>query len=600
MAKIYTDEEIRRLSQNPCVFYVCRHQMSLTLEFRQMAYDEWLKKPTCSTVKKLLEANGFDIRDLGKDFCLSLSSSFRRRGRPKYSRMPGSDSEALAYGPSFLGDTMPLFPPGSSMVGFINGQETMAGSQARPAAGNSTHHLEGRTITPERAAFLSENPYVSAVTPDGITLGDNFFLCASLLLPLGMDEILDVFLIGRDLMTQEEKSTALARLRETPPTRWEDIPRHGETAFDSHVLKRREAALERLAGKNFAEIKRIFPRLICPQKKKVCLWLETLPKDPACKFTKRETMRRIGVSKSAYYRYVNSQDYGLSWLARKKQEEEDARLVRQAFEYKGFRKGSRQVYMLLPRLTGKKFSIRKIRRLMKAYGMEHGIRGANPARRAAMKKEEQAVKPNFLRRRFRLHRPNQVRVTDVTTLDYGGGQRAYGSALMDPVTSRLIAFVVSGDNDLELALETLRRSDSHPCEDGGIFHSDQGVLYKHDKFQEAVLERGYTQSMSKKGNCWDNATQESFFGHFKDECDYKQCQNLEELKEKVAEYSFYYDNERGMWERCRMTPVEYEGYLAGMDDEEFARYLEKEQKKYDEMKERAAELAKKRYGTLGV
>ena len=97
--------------------------------------------------------------------------------------------------------------------------------------------------------------------------------------------------------------------------------------------------------------------------------------------------------------------------------------------------------------------------------------------------------------------------------------------------------------------------------------------------------------MSKKGNCWDNATQESFFGHFKDECIYASCKDIVELKKMVAEYEYYYNNERGMWDRGRMTPVEYETYLLSMNEDEFAKYLAQEEEKYQEMKEKAAELA---------
>jgi transposase InsO family protein len=256
--------------------------------------------------------------------------------------------------------------------------------------------------------------------------------------------------------------------------------------------------------------------------------------------------------------------------------------------------------MLLPRLTGRRISLKKIRRIMKSYGLECGIRKVNRSREGRNTYEKDAVKPNILRRRFRLYRPNRVRVTDVTYLDYGDKKRAYGSALMDPVTGRLVAFVVSGNNNLEMAIETLRVSDSHPCEDGGLFHADQGTLYKSAAFQKEILERGLQQSMSKKGNCWDNATQESFFGHFKDECEYASSADIEELRKRVEEYSWYYNNERGMWDKGRMTPEEYEEYLLGLSEEQFEEYLAAEEKKYNDMKERAAELAKKRYGTLGV
>ena len=208
-------------------------------------------------------------------------------------------------------------------------------------------------------------------------------------------------------------------------------------------------------------------------------------------------------------------------------------------EYKGFAKGSRQIYMMMPSLTGRHMGLKKIRRLMKICGVESSIRKPNNYRRGHRRILETNVKPNLLKRRFRLHRPNEVRLTDVTCLNYGNGLRAYGSALLDPVTGMLIAFNVSDNNDLDLVRETLRLSDWRPCIDGGMLHSDQGVLYLSGIFQSDVESMGLKQSMSKRGNCQDNAPQESFFGHFKDECDYAACQTLEELKTRVAEYADY-------------------------------------------------------------
>lgn len=336
------------------------------------------------------------------------------------------------------------------------------------------------------------------------------------------------------------------------------------------------------------------------QKKLLCKWISEIPQDPGKQYNRSVIISKIGMSRTLFYMYTGSDDFGMGEVKRQESDDADAELIKKAAYYKGIKKGSRQIYMLLPKLTGKKISISRIRRLMKKYGMESGIRKHSRSRKALRERDEAHVKPNLLKRMFRLHRPNEVRVTDVTYLDYGEKKRAYGSALMDPVTSRLIAFVVSERNDLELALETIRQSDSHPCIDGGIFHSDQGTLYKTEDFQTEVLERGYKQSMSKKGNCWDNATQESFFGHFKDECDYSFCNDLAELKKEVAKYADYYNNERGMWYRKRMTPVEYEEYLLSLSPEDFGKYLEAEKKKYESMKKNAAQLAKQHAKTLGV
>jgi transposase InsO family protein len=233
----------------------------------------------------------------------------------------------------------------------------------------------------------------------------------------------------------------------------------------------------------------------------------------------------------------------------------------------------------------------RIRRLMNKYGIRTTIRHPSKNRKAMKELMERNRKANLLMQRFRLHRPNEVRLTDVTYLDYGDDLRAYGSASVDPVTGRLVCFIVSENNDLQLALDTLEAMDSYPAKSGAILHSDQGLLYMTDDFQAAVVERKLQQSMSRRGNCWDNAVQESFFGHFKDECHYEKCETLEELQKCIDEYSYYYNNERGMWDRGKMTPVEYEKYLNGMSEAEFSEYLEREEKRFAEMKEKSVQKA---------
>lgn len=452
----------------------------------------------------------------------------------------------------------------------------------------------------ELLAGLQANPFVGNASKKTIWFRQELYDSAALLAGLPADDILRVFLIDPVLLTEKEKSTFIKRLSSTKPVSCSDIPFFGKTVFDAHVLFRRMEALKAAADLGFREIAEELPSMRPFQKKQLCLWIASLPQDPEHIYTLRDILKRVGIFPSEYYRYVNDEEFGLGEVRKKHKDDLDAETVRMVFEYRGFRKGARQVCMLMHRITGRKMALKKIRRLMKAYGMDSGIRTPKKKKQTAQELLSESTMPNILRRTFRLHRPNEVRVTDVTFLDYGDGLRAYGSAMMDPVTSRLIAFYISERNDLEMALETLRLSDSHPCADCGIFHSDQGSLYRNGKFRKEVLERGLRQSMSKKGNCWDNATQESFFGHFKDECDYKSCRDVTELREMVAEYGYYYNNERGLWDRKHMTPVEYEEYLLALSDEEFSIYLAQEEKKYNEMKKRAAALAKKRYGTLGV
>ena len=354
--------------------------------------------------------------------------------------------------------------------------------------------------------------------------------------------------------------------------------------------------MEDAADRYFKDLGEAFDKLLPEKRKEVCLWISRLPNYPSPKFSTKAIIGKCGISKSVYYRYVNDSQYGRKLTDR---HVEDIRRIKIAFEYGGYRKGTRQVCMLIPRLfNGERMGYNKVCDLMKKSGLKCDIRKNRNLDTSFI---DENKKPNILKRRFRLFRPNRVRVTDVTYLFHGAkSSKAYGSALMDPVTGRLIEFNVSENNDLPLVLETLKSMDRHPCEDGGIFHSDQGILYHTDDFQDVIKALGLNQSMSKKGNCWDNAVQESFFGHFKDECDYSACETIEELQKAVSDYKDYYNNLRGMWNRGRMTPVEYEEYLLSLDEDEWNAYLAKEEEAYQRMKEEAARKAIENARNLGM
>ena len=594
MKKVYTDEEMELYSKNPKVLYICRNRLTLSLGFRRELYAAWVENPKPSTVKKILMDNGFDVRSIGRNFCRNIDLAFSRSGEPKFSKPPAHDAKEIRYGtsyrtpdeagisgtgsseasgedrkkltdsgkfvksgkgirlsPEFEGELLEGFPDVSIIQGIRNAgfnpkavgyyiirkleKKALEVAKGRcavpdiPEPEERTGDGEGFRRTPGQVEELLSNPYIERVDEESIILTDRFYGYASILQGLAIGEILGVFFIEQSLLSGAEKSVISERLRSADPTSMDEAFKDG-TVFDACVLRRRERALERLVGEGFLKLAGDLPAMTRLQKKRICLWIEGLPRDPGHRYSKAAIIRKLGITRSVYYLYVRDGDFGLGDVRKAEADTRDAQTIQMVFEYRGFRKGSRLVYMLLPRLTGQKMGLKRIRRIMKANGMDSGIRGPNEARRRARSQLDGAIRPNLLRRRFRLHRPNTVRVTDVTCLDYGNGKRAYGSALMDPVTERLLAFVVSENNDLVLALDTLRESDNHPCEDGGIFHSDMGVLYRAGDFQKEVLERGLGQSMSKKGNCWDNATQESFFGHFKDECDYAQCEDIEALK----------------------------------------------------------------------
>jgi putative transposase len=117
---------------------------------------------------------------------------------------------------------------------------------------------------------------------------------------------------------------------------------------------------------------------------------------------------------------------------------------------------------------------------------------------------------------------------------------------------------------MEIVYRTLNKlSDSldgmiHP---EALIHSDQGVHYTHPEFQRRVKEMGLIQSMSRRGNCWDNAPMESFFGHFKDEVNYKECHTFDELHQLIEGYIEEYNSNRYQWSLNRMTPEQYRSHL---------------------------------------
>ena len=393
----------------------------------------------------------------------------------------------------------------------------------------------------------------------------------------------------------EETSQISQRLKKTATVQ---MPMEDTTLFQNEVTLKiainRMVALEEIIDRQLQQIKNMVAHMKPADKKALCLMLDGLPNDPMRKYTKQRLYAAVGIAHSSYYSYVCNARYGLGVDAKDALDEKD---VRMAFEYKGYPKGVRMVYMLIPRLTGRKIGIDRVRRIMRKYDMDCGLRKPSEKKAEARELLRERRKPNLLRRMFRLHRPNEVRLTDVTEIKYGDGLTAYGSALIDPVTGVLVAFDVSASNDLALAMTTLHHADRHPCADGGILHSDQGVLYLSPVFQSEAEAMGLTQSMSRRGNCWDNAPQESFFGHFKDDCGekYKRCESIADLRSVIEEYAHYYNYERGMWERNHMTPMEYKAYLLSLTDEAFAGYMDREAERYANQKEEAKRKAIERH-----
>jgi len=164
---------------------------------------------------------------------------------------------------------------------------------------------------------------------------------------------------------------------------------------------------------------------------------------------------------------------------------------------------------------------KKIRRLMRKYNFFAKVRRANPYKNIAKATQEHKTLPNLLNREFTQDEPGKVFLTDITYLKYHG-KTAYLSCVKDVASREIVAYDLSQTLKMSIVFNTLRKLDEkldgnvHP---EAMIHYDQGFHYTHPEFQKRVKQMNLKQSMSRRGNCIDNAPMESFFGHMKDEMD---------------------------------------------------------------------------------
>lgn len=201
---------------------------------------------------------------------------------------------------------------------------------------------------------------------------------------------------------------------------------------------------------------------------------------------------------------------------------------------------------------------------MRKYNIECPIRKANPYRRMMKATREHTVVPNILNREFKQDLVGKVLLTDITYLTYGASNRAYLSTIKDASTNEILSYQLSNSLTLDIATETIKKlmkNHKNLLNKDAFIHSDQGVHYTSPRFQKLLKKYKIGQSMSRRGNCWDNAPQESFFGHMKDEIDLKSYSTFEELEASIDNYMDYYNNYRYQWGLKKLAPVQYRNQL---------------------------------------
>lgn len=289
--------------------------------------------------------------------------------------------------------------------------------------------------------------------------------------------------------------------------------------------------------------------------------IQNLIKDFNLNKLTRYLCKIANVSTSGYYKFLNN------FKTRDMNEYSDLKskeIILKAFNYRGYKKGSRSIKMILKNKFNIIMNRKKIQRIMRKYNIICPIRKANPYKRIAKATKAHRVVPNKLNRAFKQNIPGKIMLTDITYMPYGNNKMAYLSTIKDSSTNEILAYKLSNSLAIDIVIETidkLIKLKPFRLHKDAFVHSDQGFHYTSPIFQRLLKENNLGQSMSRRGNCWDNAPQESFFGHMKDEIDYKNCNTIEELRILIDDYMDYYNNDRCQWNLKKLTPVQYRNQL---------------------------------------
>lgn len=267
-----------------------------------------------------------------------------------------------------------------------------------------------------------------------------------------------------------------------------------------------------------------------------------------------------GVSRSGFYAWQKAAPLRQN---REQEDQRDFEKILEAYRFRNRPKGARGIYMRLLHMDIR-MNLKKIRRLMKKYGLKCPFRRENPYRKMARSMQTDHRFPNVVKRKFLQGGPRKVLLTDITYLFYHGG-KCYLSTILDAFTREILAYQLSESLEVAFVLETVGKlveKYKAVLDNTTIIHSDQGCHYTSNAFIQKLKEEQFVQSMSGRGNCWDNAPQESFFGHMKDEIrDAVACAiSFEQVQAIIDDQMDYYNNDRYQWDLLKLSPAEYYKY----------------------------------------
>ncbi len=196
-----------------------------------------------------------------------------------------------------------------------------------------------------------------------------------------------------------------------------------------------------------------------------------------------------------------------------------------------------------------------VQKLMGQLGLKSTVR---PKRYQSYKGSVGKAAPNLLERNFIAKAPNQKWVTDVTEFNIKG-ERVYLSPILDLYNQEIISYEIADRPQISSVMQMLQSAFKQlGPKDKPMLHSDQGWQYQMGLYQQTLRKQGVTQSMSRKGNCLDNAVMENWFGIMKTEFFYrKKFECIESFKKELCEYIHYYNHDRIKQKLKGLSPVDY-------------------------------------------
>lgn len=263
--------------------------------------------------------------------------------------------------------------------------------------------------------------------------------------------------------------------------------------------------------------------------------------------------KHLGVSTSGYYDWRKRR--GCPDLRKCENEAELVAAVQRL--HRQYPAAGRPRLRELLRREGLSVSGNRLRRIM----LELGVSG-RPGRKATRPRSPQPlspVAPNLLERKFAIDRINTVWTGDITEFKVKTA-KLYLAITLDLASRSVVGWKLDTQMKTEIITSALRMGleRRNPAR-GLIFHSDQGVQYRSKRFQQMLHIMGIRQSMSRRGNCWDNAPTESFFATLKKELLYARTwSSRDELEVAIADYIDHYNNERIHTSLGMRSPREYE------------------------------------------